>query len=106
MKVGFVGLGNQGAPIARRIARCGYELIACDISPQALSAFDEPNVKRSADPIATARDVDVLCVCVRMDKDLIALIDNGALFAALGQGGIFIVHSTVDAGLCRELAVA
>ena len=44
MKVGFVGLGDQGAPIARRIARSGFDLVACDISAQALAAFDEPGV--------------------------------------------------------------
>ncbi|TAL01668.1 MAG: NAD(P)-dependent oxidoreductase [Rhodospirillaceae bacterium] len=104
MKVGFVGLGNQGGPIARRIARSGYDLVACDINPQALSAFDEPGAARSADPIATAKQVDVLCVCVRMDKDLVALAGDGALFAALGKGGVFIVHSTVDPGLCQQLA--
>jgi 3-hydroxyisobutyrate dehydrogenase-like beta-hydroxyacid dehydrogenase len=104
MKVGFVGLGNQGAPIARRIARGGFDLIACDINSQALAAFDEPGVTLERDPIATAQQVDVLCVCVRMDKDLVALVDDGALFAALGPNGIFIIHSTVDPALCKQLA--
>jgi 3-hydroxyisobutyrate dehydrogenase len=104
MKVGFVGLGSQGAPIARRIARSGYHLVACDINPLALAAFDERGAVRSAEPIATATEVDVLCVCVRMDKDLVGLAGDGALFAALGKGGIFIVHSTVDPGLCKQLA--
>jgi len=105
MKVGFVGLGLLGAPIARRIARSGFSLVACDISPQALAAFDEPGTVREADPIAVASQVAVLCACVRTDQDLVALVGDGALFTALGKGGIFIVHSTVDPGLCRRLAV-
>jgi 3-hydroxyisobutyrate dehydrogenase len=104
MKAGFVGLGSLGAPIARRIARCGFSLAAYDISPQALAAFDEPGTVRAADPIALATEVDALCVCVRTDRDLTSLVGDGALFAALGAGGLFIIHSTVDPGLCRQLA--
>jgi 3-hydroxyisobutyrate dehydrogenase len=104
MKVGFVGLGMLGAPVARRIARSGFSLTACDISPQALAAFDEPGTVREANPIATASQVDALCVCVRTDQDLISLVGDSALFAALGEGGLFLIHSTVDPGLCRQLA--
>jgi 3-hydroxyisobutyrate dehydrogenase len=106
MKVGFVGLGSLGDGIARRIARSGFDLVACDINRATLAAFDEPGATREADPIAAARAVEALCVCVRMDDDVRALTADGALFAALGQGGLFIIHSTVAPELCRELAVA
>lgn len=104
MNVGFIGLGNQGAPIARKISRSGYRLYACDCSPHALEAFDEQGATRLTEPIETARQVEVLCVCVRMDKDLIDLVAGGALFAALGSGGTFIIHSTVEHTLCQQLA--
>jgi len=104
MKVGFVGLGMLGAPIARRIARSGFSLLGCDINPQTLAAFDEPGAAREVNPISVADQVDVLCVCVRTDQDLVSLVGDGALFAALGKEGIFIIHSTVDPGLCRRLA--
>jgi 3-hydroxyisobutyrate dehydrogenase-like beta-hydroxyacid dehydrogenase len=105
MKVGFVGLGSLGGGMARRLARSGFELIACDINPETLAGFDEPGAEREADPVATARKADVLCVCVRMDADLEALTAGGAIFAALGEGGLFIVHSTVAPDLCRRLAI-
>jgi 3-hydroxyisobutyrate dehydrogenase-like beta-hydroxyacid dehydrogenase len=106
MKVGFIGLGSLGDGIARRIARSGFELVACDINPATLAAFDEAGAEREADPIATARRVEALCVCVRMDDDLRGLAADGALFTALGEGGLLIIHSTVAPGLCRELAIA
>jgi 3-hydroxyisobutyrate dehydrogenase-like beta-hydroxyacid dehydrogenase len=104
MKVGFVGLGSLGEGIARRIARSGFPLVACDINPAALAAFDEPGAEREADALRVAERVDVLCVCVRMDDDLRALAGDGAIFPALGAGGLFIIHSTVAPELCRELA--
>jgi 3-hydroxyisobutyrate dehydrogenase-like beta-hydroxyacid dehydrogenase len=104
MKVGFIGLGSMGAPIARRLARNGFEVIGCDISPEMLEAFDEPGTQREADPIAMARQVTALGVCVRTDQQLEELVARGALFNALGEGGLFILHSTVAPDLARRLA--
>jgi 3-hydroxyisobutyrate dehydrogenase-like beta-hydroxyacid dehydrogenase len=104
MHIGFIGLGSMGAPIARRLARCGYGVTGCDVSAGALDAFDEPGTAREPDPIATAKAADVLGVCVRTDAQLEALCDGDAIFAALGDGGIFIVNSTVAPDLARRLA--
>lgn len=104
MKVGFIGLGSMGAPIARRLARSGFEVTGCDVSPQMLEAFDEPGTQRSSDPLETARNADFLGVCVRTDEQLEGLIDGGKLYEALGQGGTLILHSTVSPDLARDLA--
>jgi 3-hydroxyisobutyrate dehydrogenase-like beta-hydroxyacid dehydrogenase len=106
MKVGFVGLGSLGEGMARRLAQTGFDLVACDIHAPTLAAFDEPGAVREADPMATARQVEALCACVRMDADLEALAAGGALFDALGEGGLFIIHSTVAPELAQALAAA
>lgn len=105
MKIGFIGLGSMGAPIARRLARCGFAVTGCDVVPAALEAFDEPGTQREADPVATARGVDILGVCVRTDEQVEDLVDGGALFAAMDKGSIFILNSTVAPDLARRLAV-
>lgn len=104
MKAGFIGLGSLGAPIARKIARSGFPLTVFDISPAAMQAFDEPGAELAGDPLEVASAADVLCVCVRMDGDLVDLAGDGALFAALGEGGVFVIHSTVAPELCQQLA--
>lgn len=104
MAVGFIGLGSMGAPIARRLARSGFEVIACDISEAMLAAFDEPGVLLERDPIATAEKSDMLGICVRTDEQLEDLVGDGRLYAALGKGGSVILHSTVAPQLARKLA--
>ena len=104
MKVGFIGLGSMGSPIARRLARSGFDVTGCDISPVMLEAFDEPGTKRSSDPLQTARDSNLLGGCVRTDEQLESLVDGGKLYAALGKGGTLILHSTVSPDLARKLA--
>lgn len=100
-RVGFIGLGSMGAPIARRLARCGFAVTGCDVSSEMLEAFDEPGTTRSADPMETARGCDLLGICVRTDEQLEALVDGGRLYEALGSGGTVILHSTV----APELAI-
>lgn len=109
MKAGFIGLGSMGAPIARRLARSGFEVVGCDISPDMLAAFDEPGTTREADPIETARRSELLGICVRTDAQLESLCGDGKLFEALGQstgnrGGTVILHSTVSPELAQTLA--
>ncbi|MBW8755496.1 MAG: nuclear transport factor 2 family protein [Sphingomonadales bacterium] len=104
MKAGFIGLGSMGAPIAQRLARCGFSVIGCDISPEMLAAFDEPGTTREADPIETARRSDMLGICVRTDAQLEKLAGDGKLFEALGKGGTVILHSTVSPELAQKLA--
>ncbi len=105
MPVGFIGLGSMGAPIARRLARSGFEVIGCDVSEAMLAAFDEPGTVRESDPIATAQKSDMLGICVRTDEQLEALAGDGRLFEALGRGGTVILHSTVSPELAQTLAL-
>jgi 3-hydroxyisobutyrate dehydrogenase-like beta-hydroxyacid dehydrogenase len=104
MKVGFIGLGSIGIFMARRLARVGFEVTGCDISPEMLAAFDEPGTRREPDPIATARGAQILGICVRTDAQLEQLAGDGKLFAALGNGGISVIHSTVAPELAQSLA--
>lgn len=104
MKVGYIGLGSLGNGIARRIARSGFDLAVYDVAPAAMVAFDEPGAIHAASPLEVARHAQAMCICVRMDQDLVDLTQDGSLFAALGEGGLFIVQSTVAPELCIELA--
>ena len=94
----------MGAPIARRLARSGYSVVACDVLPAALRAFDEPGTIREPDPLAAAQQAKLLGICVRTDEQLEQLVGGGALFAAVGDGGLVILHSTVAPELARRLA--
>jgi len=104
IKAGFIGLGSMGAPIAQRLARCGFDVVGCDISPEMLAAFDEPGTRRESDPIETARQSEMLGICVRTDAQLESLAGDGRLFEALGAGGTVILHSTVSPELAQKLA--
>ncbi|HET9629373.1 MAG TPA: NAD(P)-binding domain-containing protein, partial [Novosphingobium sp.] len=104
MKAGFIGLGDMGSGIVRRLARSGFALTGCDVSDQVLATFDEPGVTLTADAMDAARDADMLGICVRTDDQLRSVLGDGRLFAAMAHGGLVMLHSTVSPDLARELA--
>lgn len=104
MKVGYIGLGSLGGPIARRIAQSGFVLTVYDVVPAAIEALADCGAIAAGDPLEVARSCEALCLCVRTDQDVIDVVAGGKLFEALGDGGLLIIHSTIDPQLCRDLA--
>ncbi|OCB28987.1 6-phosphogluconate dehydrogenase [Mycobacterium malmoense] len=105
MKVGFIGLGSQGGPMARRIVEGGYETTLWARRPATLEAFADTKAKVAASPAELAAASDLVCLCVVGDADIheIASGDRGVL-AAMKPGGVIAIHSTVHPNTCRELA--
>lgn len=96
MKVGFVGLGNMGAPLARLIAAGGMELSVFDPHPAAVASFG--NIARiAASPADAATAVEIVGVCVRDDAQAQdAICGSDGILAGMTPGGILLIHSTIQ----------
>ncbi|MGD1207766.1 NAD(P)-dependent oxidoreductase [Mycobacterium seoulense] len=103
MRVGFIGLGSQGAPMARRIVEGGYPTTLWARRPASLDPFADTTAKVAESPAVLAAASDLVCLCVVGDADINELVDGG-LLAAMKPGGVIAVHSTVHPNTCRELA--
>lgn len=92
--VGWVGLGDQGAPIARAIAEAGYPLHVWARRPSSLDALHGvPHI-----PHNTAADLgaasEVVGLCLNEDKDNRQLMLDGGLLAAMRPGSVLVNHGT------------
>jgi 3-hydroxyisobutyrate dehydrogenase len=105
MRVGFIGLGSQGAPMARRIVEGGYELTLWARRPASVEPYADTAAKVAATPAELAAASDLVCLCVVGDDDVKQVVegDTGVL-AGLAPGGIIAIHSTVHPDTCREVA--
>lgn len=105
MRVGFIGLGSQGAPIARRIVDGGYETTLWARRSASLEPFADTAAKVAGSPAELAAVSDLVCLCVVGDGDVKEVLggDTGVL-AGLAPGGIIAIHSTVHPDTCREIA--
>lgn len=105
MRVGFIGLGNQGGPMATRIAGAGHDLTVWARRAEVLEAY--PTATRAATPAELAAAVDVACVCVVNDADVAAVcLAPDGLVAHLRHGSALLVHSTVHPDTVLTVAAA
>ena len=105
MRVGFIGLGSQGGPMARRIVEGGYPLTLWARRPVSLERFSDTAAKTAQSPAELAAASDLVCLCVVGDDDVReVLAGDGGVLAGLAPGGIVAIHSTVHPDTCRELA--
>ena len=96
-RVGFVGLGNIGRPMALRLAAAeGIELTAYDVAAEPLVELVAAGATAAGS--VAAMDVDVLCVMVRDDDQV------RSVAADARPGTVVVVHSTVAPGTPAELA--
>src|SRR5260370_5228548 len=73
MKVGFIGVGNIGKPMAEQLARPPFGLTVFDVSPAATEPF-AGKAKVAASPAELGRDVEQVGICVRHDADVTAVV--------------------------------
>lgn len=105
MKVGFIGLGSQGGPMARRIADAGYEITLWARRTATLEPFVDTPAMVAESPAELAAASDLVCLCVVGDADIEELAGGaGGLLSAMKPGGVIAVHSTVHPNTCRDLA--
>jgi 3-hydroxyisobutyrate dehydrogenase len=104
-RIGFIGLGSQGAPMARRIVEEGFPLTIWARRPESLEPFRATDAVARGTPRELAASSDVVAVCVVADADVndVVLRPDGIL-AGMAPGGIIVIHSTVHPDTCRAIA--
>lgn len=103
--VGFVGLGNMGTPMSRRLAEVGYLVRGYDVDPEARDALAAvPHATAVPDPVAVAAGADVVAL-VLPDSDVVeqVVLDDG-LLAAMATGGPLIDMSSSVPTRTRRLS--
>jgi 3-hydroxyisobutyrate dehydrogenase len=104
-RVGFIGLGSQGGPMARRIVEAGYPLTIWARSQASVLPFEQTAARVAATPAELGAASDVVGICVVADADVedVLLRPDGVL-AGMSPGGVIAIHSTVHPDTCRHLA--
>ena len=103
-RVGFIGLGSQGGPMARRIIDGGFRTTLWARRPESLEPFHDTPAAVAATLGELGDASDVLGVCVIDDAGVDEVLrgPDGAL-EAMAQGSVVVVHSTVHPTTCLRL---
>lgn len=105
--VGFIGLGSQGGPMARRIIDEGFPLTIWARRPDTLEPFDGTGASVAPTPRALGEASDIVGICVVADADVEAVVlgDQGVL-AGMKPGSTLLIHSTVHPRTCGRIAAS
>lgn len=104
-RLGFVGVGAMGLPMARNLLGAGFPLAFCTRRDAAAADLLAVGGRREADPVAVAAASDVVLTCLPADAEIgdAVLGDRGAL-AGLRDGGTLIELSTATPTIVRRVA--
>ncbi|MFE2124461.1 NAD(P)-dependent oxidoreductase [Rhodococcus aetherivorans] len=101
-RLGYIGLGNMGAPMAKRLLDRPGGLTVLDARPEAVEPFTAAGARAAGDPADLARDCDVVCVTVVDDAQVRTVV--AGLLDTARPGTVIAVHSTIADTTAVELA--
>jgi 3-hydroxyisobutyrate dehydrogenase-like beta-hydroxyacid dehydrogenase len=104
-RVGIVGLGKMGLPMAQHLRRANFEVAACDISAAARAQARAAGIKVVASPKAAAAEADFVIVVVGFDSEAEAVVLGADGIAAAARAGLIVgVASTVSPRTMQKIA--
>jgi 3-hydroxyisobutyrate dehydrogenase-like beta-hydroxyacid dehydrogenase len=105
IKVGFIGLGRIGKPMAVNILKAGFDLTVYDLRAEPMRELVEHGAKAAYSPKALAEGADLVEIVVVDDTQVeeVSLGERG-LVAGARADSIIAIHSTVRPGTVKRLA--
>jgi 3-hydroxyisobutyrate dehydrogenase len=104
-RIGFVGLGNMGAPMARNLLKAGHAVAGFDLVPAALAGFAAAGGTAAASAAAAAAGADVVITMLPAGTHVRnAWLGAGGMAAASRPDAILVDCSTIDVATAREVA--
>lgn len=105
MKIGFIGLGTMGAPMARRLVDDGHQLRVHNRTRERELPLEEAGATRAASPREAAVGAEVVITMVSDTPDVEAVLfaEDGAA-NGMARGGVLIDMSTISPAATREFA--
>ena len=101
VKLGYIGLGNQGAPMAKRLVEWPGGLVVFDVRTEAMTPLAEAGATL-ADSVADVAAADVISVTVLNDEQVRDVV--GELAEHAKPGTVIAIHSTISPDTAAELA--
>jgi 3-hydroxyisobutyrate dehydrogenase len=99
-RIGFIGLGNMGLPMAGNLAAKGHDVRGFDLVAANVAKAEARGVAKVASAVDAARDADAVITMLPAGKDTLAVWGGGVLQAA-APGTLFIDSSTIDVASAR-----
>ena len=106
-KIGFIGLGRMGRPMASNLRKKGLELVVYDVNPEAVRALETVGARAANGPAGVAQASDVVITMLPSSVEVEAtLLSADGVLANSRAGQIVMDMSTVEPQTTDRLAAA
>ena len=102
MQCGFIGLGSQGGPMARRMIEAGFPVTLWARRADSLQSYADTAARTAASIAELGAQAEHVGICVVDDAGVQQVCDE--LIPAMRAGGRIVIHSTIHPDLCVTLA--
>mgnify|MGYP000864581485 CR=1 FL=1 len=106
-RIGFIGLGNMGAPMARHLLGAGADVIVWNRSPQRMQAAVELGMRAAQSPAELAKDVGPGIVCINLTETAVVqsiVFGENGLAKSLDPGAMVIDFGTTGVPATKRFA--
>jgi 3-hydroxyisobutyrate dehydrogenase len=104
VKIGIVGLGSMGLPMARNLAARGFKARGFDVRSSAMEVLVEAGGERASSAAEAGRGVDVLVLMVVNATQAEAILFADRALESLPPGGIVALMATCPPGAVESIA--
>ena len=105
MKIGFIGIGNMGGPMARNLIAAGHQVAVFDLSLDAIAALVDAGATAAGSPIDAISGADSVISMLPAGRHVREVYcSDGGIIAAAGEGTLLIDCSTIDVVSARAVA--
>ena len=104
MKIGFIGLGIMGKPMAKNLVKAGHDLVVYDINPDPVRELCEMGAQQGTSPAQVTGAVELVITMLPNSPHVqdVVLSENGILQGAK-EGLIYVDMSSIAPGVSIEL---
>ncbi len=104
-KVGFIGLGLMGGPMAMHLIRAGVDVAVYNRTPGRAAQHVEAGARLCSTPAELAGKCGLVLLCVSDTVDVEEVIfGSNGLTGGVARGSLIVDHSTISPSVTREIA--
>ena len=103
LKLGFIGLGNMGMPMARSLLKAGFPVTVFDLRPEALAEIRTQGAVIAGSPAEVAKSGEIIISMVRDESQTEeVLFGRSGVWEGIRAGQVIIISSTVSPGFAAK----
>ncbi|MGZ5802829.1 MAG: 3-hydroxyisobutyrate dehydrogenase [Xanthobacteraceae bacterium] len=106
-RIGFIGLGNMGLPMARNLIKAGHQVSGFDVVKAGIDSLASSGGTAASSAVQACADAEVIITMLPAGEHVRNVyLDDGGIVSKAPSGALLIDSSTIDVTSARTVATA